>query len=271
MVFYCTKRFQLFLRNKNEVNLRLFLTYIRKMPFTVLTYNIDGLSANKAPTERLAAILITLETTVADVILLQEIVASAASRISQWAIEHNYTFHEYHSDAASYHTGILVKTGFMTDIVCESYLFSGSKMGRNLLMVSGLVAEKPYTFATSHFESMPASRQERTHQFGEMLRYVLKSSNIVIFGGDTNIEYDECIMPDKLKTMVGGVTDIETWCPTLNPYYETPFTTLSKCYDRFYWKHGKVIVASVTLVGTQFLPDLQHCASDHYGLLLSVE
>jgi endonuclease/exonuclease/phosphatase family metal-dependent hydrolase len=252
----------------------------------ILTYNVDGLSDDIA--DRLPHLLQNIADSHADVVLLQEVIPQVRAALQTAMPDYVYVDED---PQQPYFVAMLLRRDRFVVRGVHVDAFPSSRMARYLLTVGAqmIPSGQPLIFMTSHLESLQQNRAERQRQLGRVFADMASvpegTPTLCLFGGDTNlkdVEYRQamaaCAEGNKhliqdAWNCLGEPGEVQwTWDPRTNPYYPAGrFKAAPKRYDRILLRSDSGWhVESMELAGTSHTGSTNRCASDHYGVVVTV-
>ncbi|XP_039249603.2 tyrosyl-DNA phosphodiesterase 2-like [Styela clava] len=186
-----------------------------KPNITVLEWNIQGLLDDYLQ-ERTVAVVNTIRQYSPTVVMLQEVILETYLYMKS-ALKSTYTGFspsEISSQCGQYFTCIFINKSLFKSCTAKVVSFSGSRQGRDILIVEGKCHNLDVAVLTSHLESTKTGEQERKRQLGILYSTMMQfpSVSTVIFGGDTNLrdaEFTSVVHSGKFDaTLVKDIWEI---------------------------------------------------------------
>jgi len=241
----------------------------------MISWNIDGL-AEKNLKKRTKAVCKIIEMEKADIVFLQEVIPETFSYIED-------KLPGYHCVAGgqdNYFVATLLRKG---RVYCDKVAvktFPGSRMGRNVLCVTGHSGMVSLEMMNTHLESTKEHAAERQEQIRQCLGMVDRqpADVAVILGGDLNMRDSDLSAAGGLRQgmrdvwqVCGSRKELEhTWDMSRNTNLEWAGRFKPKCrFDRIYLRDStpsKVLPNHFGLLGLQRITGTQSFPSDHWGL-----
>lgn len=239
----------------------------------ILTWNIEGLN-EELVIERAMAVCDEIESRVADIVYLQEIIPKTWDAITN-RLQSKYYFYRDEAPHRYYH---ILMIRIDSEVVAEGDVqvmkFPNTTQSRLLLHIPVKFHDHEMHLLTSHLESLSKNATERKNQLSAVFNLMSSLSEsqgkICIFGGDTNItgrEVEQVGLPESfgdLWEMCGSDPRRKlTWDST------EPRMRL----DRLYMcpKGSALRPTTFDLVGESLLDNYGVYASDHLGVWAEFE
>ena len=239
----------------------------------ILTWNIEGLN-EELVVERAMAVCDEIESRVADIVYLQEIIPKTWDAITN-RLQSKYYFYRDEAPHRYYHILMIrIDSAVVAEGDVQVMKFPNTTQSRLLLHIPARFHDREMHLLTSHLESLSKNATERKNQLSAVFTLMSSLSEtqgkICIFGGDTNItgrEVEQVGLPETfgdLWEMCGSDPRRKlTWDST------EPRMRL----DRFYMcpKGSALQPTTFDLVGECLLDDYGVYASDHLGVWTEFE
>ncbi|XP_072175429.1 tyrosyl-DNA phosphodiesterase 2-like [Diadema setosum] len=251
----------------------------------VITWNMNGLDARDT-VERAQAVCDILKGLSPDVVFLQEVVPRTLEVITE-SMSGSFGIATGGTLSAYFTVALIGKTRDMAIRGSRVLAYPNSRSSRNLLVVQACFDDVELALMTSHLESMPSNRPERILQFCQVMREMQSEDpdKIVIFGGDTNLDYE--VAP------TGGVPAgiVDQWVEfgqeertkftkdtSINKNVQSRTGTIHKLRpDRVYLRPASesdrcMRVTSFELIGKERIPACNNrFPSNHWGVMCDFE
>lgn len=239
----------------------------------ILTWNIEGLN-DELVVERAMAVCDEIESRVADIVYLQEIIPKTWDAITN-RLQSKYYFYRDEAPHRYYHILMIrIDSAVVAEGDIQVMKFPNTTQSRLLLHIPVKFHDREMHLLTSHLESLSKNATERKNQLSAVFNLMSSLSEsqgkICIFGGDTNItgrEVEQVGLPETfgdLWEMCGSDPRRKlTWDST------EPRMRL----DRLYMcpKGSALQPTTFDLVGESLLDDHGVYASDHLGVWAEFE
>ncbi|KAL1285981.1 Tyrosyl-DNA phosphodiesterase 2 [Trichinella pseudospiralis] len=251
---------------------------IKKMYFSILSWNLDGLDSRNIRSRVHVACdeILKLEPSV---LFLQEVVPENFE-VLKGRLDEKYQVLE-NNDRYYYHTAIFINR---TNLECTEHHvvdFTRTSMNRNMFIaLVEFDGDVQLCLVNSHLESGRSETQIRKSQLKEVWSLMAASPDdvTVFFGGDMNLGFGE------LKEIPVDVTDLfqdcgsprdacVTWDPKTNANLNIPKHCPQR-FDRIFVKASKPArfkPIEFSLVGKKIIRSCLCHPSDHYGIYCKME
>ncbi|XP_057291082.1 tyrosyl-DNA phosphodiesterase 2-like isoform X1 [Hydractinia symbiolongicarpus] len=252
----------------------------RSRELKILSWNIDGLDKEELDV-RTIAVSEVINNSLADVIMLQEVVDESLTVLQALCPSYEFVVHQ----VAHYYTIVMLKTDenltFRNKNIVE---YPSTSMGRYLLKCSLVFFGQTIVVMATHLESTKEAKFERKNQLRICFDSMSSTSDneIIVFAGDLNIREQEI---KELGGLPAGVLDSWvvngskpnvrfTWDLMQNDNLQFAGSSQPRArYDRMFFKAAEdkeVQCTSFLLVGMERIEACRKFPSDHFGILATL-
>ena len=239
----------------------------------LLTWNIEGLN-ERLVFERSMAVCDEIESRVADVVYLQEIIPKTSYAITN-RLESKYYFYRPERPHHYFHILMVRKdSAVIPESDVQVMEFPNTSQGRSLLHLPVRFHNHKMQLLTSHLESLERHASKRKNQLSATINLMSSLSKsqgkTCIFGGDTNLN-DEELEQVGLPAAFGDLWEMCGCDPRKKLTWES--TDPWKRLDRLYMCPKGSVLQPTTfdLVGESLLDNYGVYASDHFGVWVEFE